>query len=133
WADLTWYYATWFKTGAAPAIKSDKRPKNAGVCNYDGVGAVQNANWADELLYISVSLKSSAQVSCYSGNNKSGIKTLKAGVTEFTVPLSAGGVGCSITRGVNGVKVLDYKPTDFTYTTSPTVCSMNAWTGMKSA
>ncbi|KAG8737877.1 hypothetical protein FRC10_007563 [Ceratobasidium sp. 414] len=155
WADLTWYYATWFKTGGAPAIKSDKvymwarsQPKNAGVCNYDGVGAVQNANWADELLYISgklepfsavptrpnaritVFLKSSAQVSCFSGGNQSGTKTLKTGVNEFTVPLSVGGVGCSITRG--GAKVLDYKPTDFTYTTSPSICSMNAWAGMKS-
>ncbi|KAG8703767.1 hypothetical protein FRC08_002652 [Ceratobasidium sp. 394] len=137
WADLTGYYATWFKTGATPTIKSDKvymwarsQPKNTGVCNYDGIGAVQNANWADELLYISVFLKSSAQVSCFSGGNKSGAKSLKAGVNEFTVPLSAGSIGCSVIRG--GVKVLDYKPTDFTYTTSPSICSMNAWTGMRS-
>ncbi|KAG9127781.1 hypothetical protein FRC07_009369 [Ceratobasidium sp. 392] len=60
WADLTAYYATWFKEGAAPAITNDRvymwarsQPKSAGVCNYDGVGPVQNANWADELLYIS--------------------------------------------------------------------------------
>ncbi|KAG8708165.1 hypothetical protein FRC09_001404 [Ceratobasidium sp. 395] len=138
WADLTAYYAKWFKNGIAPAITKDKvymwarpQPKNSGVCNYDGVGRVQNADWADDNLYISVFLKAPAQATCYSGNNVAGTKNLKAGVNEFSIPLSPGSVGCSIKR--YGAKVLDYKPADFTYTTSPSICSMNAWTGMKSA
>ncbi|KAF8685415.1 Glycoside Hydrolase [Rhizoctonia solani] len=135
WADYTWYYATWWKSGAAPTIGTDRvymwarpHPKNATVCSSDGVGAVLNANWADDLLYISLFLKSPAQAYCYSGGKNSGTKSLSTGVNEFTVPLSAGGVGCTVTR--NGVTIINYKPTDFTYSTSPSVCNMNAWTGL---
>ncbi|CAE7215672.1 unnamed protein product [Rhizoctonia solani] len=135
WADYTWYYATWWKSGAAPTIATDRvymwarpHPKNAAVCSNDGVGAVLNAGWADDVLYISLFLKSSAQAYCYSGSNNSGTKSLNAGVNEFTIPLSAGGVGCTVTR--NGVTLINYKPTDFSYTTSPSVCNMNAWTGL---
>ncbi|CAE6511011.1 unnamed protein product, partial [Rhizoctonia solani] len=103
-------------------------PKNAAVCSNDGVGTVMNASWADDVLYISLFLKSPAQAYCYSGGNNSGTKSLNIGVNEFTVPLAAGGVGCTVTR--NGVTLINYKPTDFTYTTSPSVCNMNAWTGL---
>ncbi|KDN49967.1 hypothetical protein RSAG8_01303, partial [Rhizoctonia solani AG-8 WAC10335] len=77
WADYTWYYATWWKSGAAPAIETDRvymwarlHPKNAAVCSNDGnaavcsndgVGAVLNADWADDLLYVSVFLNSAAK------------------------------------------------------------------------
>ncbi|QRW06948.1 alpha-1,3-glucanase [Ceratobasidium sp. AG-Ba] len=137
WADLMAYYAKWFKNGNPPAITKDKvymwarpHPKDAGICNSDGIGAVPNANWADDLLFVSVFLKASAQVSCTSGGNKSGTKTLNTGISEFSLPLSSGSVSCLIKR--NGATVISYKPTAFTYTTSPSVCSMNAWTGMKS-
>lgn len=43
-----------------------------------------------------VFLKDTAQAYCYSGGNGSGTRTLSAGVNEFTVPLSAGGVGCTV-------------------------------------
>ncbi|CUA67565.1 hypothetical protein RSOLAG22IIIB_07439 [Rhizoctonia solani] len=135
WADYTWYYATWWKSGAAPTIATDRvymwarpQPKNAAVCSSDGVGAVQNAGWADDVLYISLFLKSPAKAYCYSGSNNSGTKDFNAGVNEFTVPLAAGGVGCTVTR--DGVTLINYKPTDFTYSTSPSVCNMNAWTGL---
>ncbi|KAF8600437.1 glycoside hydrolase family 71 protein, partial [Ceratobasidium sp. AG-I] len=130
WADYTWYYATWWKSGAAPTIATDRvymwarpHPKSASICSTDGVGAVNNAAWADDLLFISVFLKSTAQVYCFSGSNNSGTKTLNAGVNEFTVPLAAGGVGCSVTR--SGVNLIDFKPADFTYSTSPTVCNVS--------
>ncbi|KAG9091296.1 hypothetical protein FS749_016644 [Ceratobasidium sp. UAMH 11750] len=135
WADYTWYYATWWKSGAAPTIATDRvymwarpHPKNAGICSSDGVGPVNNAAWANDLLFISVFLKSTAQVYCYSGSNNSGTKTLNAGVNEFTVPLAAGGVGCTVTR--NGANLINYAPSEFTYSTSPSVCNMNAWTGL---
>ncbi|KAG8751071.1 hypothetical protein FRC11_009760 [Ceratobasidium sp. 423] len=135
WADYNWYYATWWKSGAALAIAMDHvymwacpHPKNAAVCSNNGIGAVQNADWADGLLYISLFLKSPTQVYCYSGGNNSGAKSFNAGVNEFTVPLAGGGVGCTVTR--NGVTLINYKPTDFTYTTSPSVCNLNAWTGL---
>ncbi|KAG8688646.1 hypothetical protein FRC08_011317 [Ceratobasidium sp. 394] len=138
WTDLTFYYATWFKLGTAPTIAHDKvylwarsQPKNSNVCNSDGIGSVQNADWADELLYVSVFLTAPAQANCYSGANNSGIKTLNAGVNEFSVPLSSGGIGCSVTR--DGKSVIDYNPSEFAYTTTPSTCSMNAWTGMKSS
>lgn len=122
------------------------QPKGASICNTDGVGPVANAAWADDLLFVSgayillvfpqtlgflyerhcsfvVFLKAQAQVYCFSGGNNSGTKTLNAGVNEFTAPLAAGGVGCSVTR--NGVKLIDYKPTDFTYSTSPSVCNVS--------
>ncbi|QRV96019.1 alpha-1,3-glucanase [Ceratobasidium sp. AG-Ba] len=135
WADYTWYYATWWKSGAAPAIATDRvymwarpHPKSASICSTDGVGAVNNAAWADDLLFVSVFLKSTAQVYCYSGTNNSGLKTLAAGVNELTVPLAAGGVGCTVTR--NGASIINYAPSDFTYSTTPSVCNMNAWTGL---
>ncbi|QRV75654.1 alpha-1,3-glucanase [Ceratobasidium sp. AG-Ba] len=138
WADYTAYYATWWKNGAAPSITADKvymwarpQPKSAAICSNDGIGAVNNANWADDLLFVSVFLTSTAQVNCHSGTNTSGAKTLNAGVNELTVPLAAGGVGCIVTR--NGATVINYAPTEFTYTTSPSVCNMNAWTGMARA
>ncbi|KAF8600771.1 hypothetical protein BDV93DRAFT_559074 [Ceratobasidium sp. AG-I] len=139
WADYTWYYATWWKSDAAPTIATDRvymwarpHPKSASICSTDGVGAVNNAAWADDLLCISVFLKSTAQVYRFSGSNNSGTKTLNAGVNEFTVPLAAGRVGCSVTR--SGVNLINFKPTDLTYSTAPTVCNVNErmdWTATR--
>ncbi|KAG8700281.1 hypothetical protein FRC09_006065 [Ceratobasidium sp. 395] len=136
WADYTWYYATWWKSGVAPTITTDRvymwarpHPESSRICSTDGVGAVNNAVWADDLLFISIFLKSSAQVYCYSGSNNLGTKSLDAGVNEFTIPLALGGAGCTVTR--NGVSVISYLPSDFTFTTSPDICNMNAWTGFR--
>ncbi|KAG8721823.1 hypothetical protein FRC08_009900 [Ceratobasidium sp. 394] len=73
-------------------VEARPHPKNAGICSSDGVGPVNNAAWADDLLFISVFLK-----------------TLNAGVNEFTVLLAAGGVGCTVTR--NGANLIKF---DFT-------------------
>ncbi|KAG8761038.1 hypothetical protein FRC12_009467 [Ceratobasidium sp. 428] len=136
WADYTWYYATWWKSGVAPAITTDRvymwarpHPESAKICSTDGVGAVNHAVWAEDLLFVSVFLKSPAQLYCYSGSNNLGTKSLAAGVNEFTIPLAPGGAGCTVTR--NGVSVISYLPSDFTFTTSPTICNMNAWTGFR--
>jgi hypothetical protein len=45
------------------------------------------------------------------------------GVNEFTVPLAAGGAGCTVTR--NGVSLINYVPADFTYSTAPSVCNVS--------
>ncbi|KAF8600436.1 glycoside hydrolase [Ceratobasidium sp. AG-I] len=138
WTNYTAYYANWFKFGEAPTIVTDQvymwarpQPKNAGICLSGSQGAVRNADWADNLLYISVFLTDPAQISCFSGTNSNGTNTASGGVHELTVSLSSGSVGCSVTR--NGVVVIDYRPTEFTYSTNPSICSMNAWTGMKRA
>ncbi|KAG9099466.1 hypothetical protein FS749_001212 [Ceratobasidium sp. UAMH 11750] len=62
------------------------------------------------------------------GLDNSGTRTLNAGVNEFTVPLAAGGVGCTVTR--NGANLISYVPSEFTYSTSPSVCNLNAWAGL---
>ncbi|QRW06949.1 alpha-1,3-glucanase [Ceratobasidium sp. AG-Ba] len=60
WLDLTQHYALWFKYGIEPKIDQERvymwarsQPKGADICNTDGIGAVQNADWAEELLYVS--------------------------------------------------------------------------------
>jgi hypothetical protein len=41
------------------------QPKNSGVCYSDGVGAVQNADWADDLLSVSGEPQLSGLVETY--------------------------------------------------------------------
>ncbi|KAG9102290.1 hypothetical protein FS749_009630 [Ceratobasidium sp. UAMH 11750] len=145
WSDPTFYYGTWFKIGVTPIITHDKQvnivsrvsstdklsrvymwarsqPKNSNVCNSNGIGSVQNADWEDELLYISVFLTAPAQVNCYSGANNSGIKALDAGVNKLSVLPSSGGVGGLVTR--NGKSIIDYNPSSFANTTTPSTCSV---------
>ncbi|QRV92832.1 alpha-1,3-glucanase [Ceratobasidium sp. AG-Ba] len=134
WLDLTKHYALWFKYGIEPKIDQERvymwarsQPKDASICNTDGIGVVQNANWAEELLYVSMFMTAPGQAHCFSGTSNTGIKDLMAGVNEFSIPLSEGPVGCLLVR--NGTAVLDYQPSDFRFSRSPSTCNMNAWTG----
>ncbi|KAG8712392.1 hypothetical protein FRC08_014664 [Ceratobasidium sp. 394] len=98
---LTTTKATWWKSSAAPTIATDH------------VYILPQVNRPNLLLL---------------GLDNSGTRTLNAGVNEFTVPLAAGGVGCTVTR--NGANLIGYVPSEFTYSTSPSVCNMNAWAGL---
>ena len=91
------------------------QPKNSGACLSGPQGAVRNAEWADDLLYISgeppwisqsalvltepscpVFLTAPAQISCFSGTNSNATNASSSGVHELTVSLSSGSVGCSV-------------------------------------
>jgi hypothetical protein len=168
WADYTWYYATWWKSGASPTIATDRvymwarpHPKNAAVCSNDGVGSVLNANWADDLLYISCEcprlvlhikrilmqiLYSVPQVSrssilllwwkqLWHQEPEHGRKWVHCSALRwrcwmhsmFLDLCSSGWFSQTNKVTRNGVTIINYRPTDFTYSTSPSVCNVSGY------
>jgi glucan endo-1,3-alpha-glucosidase len=136
-ATLTSYYATAFKTGAYPTIKSDSitlwsrsHPASA-VATSDSLGRPAGWEWTDDNLYAVVLATAAGSVTLTSGSTSQTFD-VAPGLNKLKIPSAVGTIGATLTR--NGATVVQYSAgTAFSFVTNPTTYNYNYFVGSASA
>lgn len=130
---LTQYYAAAFKTGAYPAVTTDKlilwaRPHpHLAQASADPVGEPTGYQNTDDNLYAAVFATSAGSVTLTSGSTSQTF-TVTAGLNKLKMPLAAGAIGGQLTR--NGATVASYDSTgSFAYDLTPATYNFNYFVG----
>ena len=129
---LTNYFATQFKTGAAPAINQDllvlwarPHPKNATPA--DPIGAPTDFQLFQDKMWAVVLATADGQLTLASAAGTSQTFAVTAGVNTFSLPLTPGGfMQGTLTR--NGQTVIDLQPAGYTFNPNPPAYNYNAFT-----
>ncbi|PFH54084.1 glycoside hydrolase family 71 protein [Amanita thiersii Skay4041] len=124
WLDLTSYYATAFKTGSYPPIKTDQlymwsrtHPAQAQASD-DPVGHPENFEISSDSVWVVVMITTPA--------TKTKTFNVNAGVTRLSIPIAPGGImHGAITRGND--TIVELRPKDFVFNGSPSRYNYNAF------
>ncbi|KAJ3510263.1 hypothetical protein NLJ89_g4780 [Agrocybe chaxingu] len=143
WYDMIEYYITAFKTGSYPAITVGllffskdaiyfwARPHPAGAAaSGDGIGKPTGWDWTEDSMWAAVFATAPATVTLKCGSSSS-IFNVVAGVNKLKIPLAAGKMTVQMIR--SGQTIINYTPSEYTYTLSPVLYNYNAWVGSATA
>jgi glucan endo-1,3-alpha-glucosidase len=137
WLDMTAYYAAAFKTGAYPAVRTDKvyvwaRPHAHGAQAPDPVGAPANAALTADAVW-AVVLATAPGTLVLDTGAPGGPQAFAVvpGANKFSAPIAPGG-GMHATLQRAGQTVVDVHP-DFTFDGAPQAYNYNALVAFGSA
>ncbi|KAI0345808.1 glycoside hydrolase [Trametopsis cervina] len=135
--EMTSYYATAYKTGSYPAINQDQvflwaRPHTANANAPDSVGKPDNFQLTQDVLWAVVFATAPGTVELHTSDSVSQTFQVQTGVNKLSTPLTDGGY----MRGVltrNGQTVVDLKPADYNFTSTPELYNYNVYTAHATA
>ena len=135
---MTKYFATAYKRGKYPKIKTDKiylwarpHPKDADASN-DPVGKPDNFELDQDVLWAVVFATAPGSVTLSTSDSTQQTFPVQAGVNKLQLELTPGGY----MRGVltrDGKTVIDLRPQGYTFTATPQTYNFNAFTAFAGA
>jgi glucan endo-1,3-alpha-glucosidase len=131
WLDLMHYYITYFKTGSAPRISTDRiflwsRLYPEAAKANDPVGPPQNANYTQDFLWAEFLLTRPSDLTLTCGSSTQTFTGVPAGVSKQKLALTT---DCSVSAKISryGFPVVTFTPKGMNFSTTPPSYNFNAF------